>query len=58
MKGYGGNIYSWKVNKKDRLVYEIYEEVVNIYVISTEGHYQDKYICCDKSRFYNNLFDL
>ncbi|UVR80687.1 hypothetical protein [Parabacteroides distasonis] len=31
-----------QVNKKDRLVYEIYEEVVNVFVISAEGHYSDK----------------
>ncbi|KDS37860.1 hypothetical protein M098_4112, partial [Phocaeicola vulgatus str. 3775 SR(B) 19] len=41
-KGYGGNVYSREVNKKDRLVYEIYEEVVNVFVISAEGHYSDK----------------
>lgn len=42
LKGYGGNIYSREVNKKDRLVYEIHEDVVNVYVISAEGHYSDK----------------
>ena len=42
LRGYGGNVYSREVNKKDRLVYEIYEEVVNVFVISAEGHYSDK----------------
>ena len=42
LKGYGGNVYSREVNKKDRLVYEIYEDVVNVYIISAEGHYSDK----------------
>lgn len=42
LKGYGGNVYSREVNKKDRLVYEIHEEVVNVFIISAEGHYDDK----------------
>ena len=42
LKGYGGRIYSREVNKKDRLVYEIYEDVINVFVISAEGHYEDK----------------
>lgn len=42
LKGYGGNIYSKEINKKDRLVYEIHEEVVNVYIISAERHYKDK----------------
>lgn len=42
LKGYGGNVYSREVNKKDRLVYEIHEDVVNVYIISADGHYNDK----------------
>lgn len=42
LKGYDGNVYSREVNKKDRLVYEIYEDTVVVFVISAEGHYGDK----------------
>ena len=42
LKGYGGNVYSREVNKKDRLIYEIYEDVVNVFIISAEGNYNDK----------------
>lgn len=42
LKWVEGNVYSRVVNKKDRLVYEIYDEEVSVYVISTEGHYDDK----------------
>jgi hypothetical protein len=38
----GGNVFSREINKKDRLVYEVYEEAVVVYVISAEGHYSDK----------------
>ena len=42
LKGVGGNVYSREINKKDRLVYEIYEEKSVVYIISVEGHYNDK----------------
>ena len=42
LKGMGGNVFSREINKKDRLVYEVYEETVVVYVISAEGHYSDK----------------
>lgn len=42
LKGMGGNVFSREINKKDRLVYEVYEETVVVYVISAEGHYGDK----------------
>ena len=42
LKGVGGNVYSREINKKDRLVYEIYEEKIVVYIISVEGHYNDK----------------
>lgn len=38
----GGNVFSREINKKDRLVYEVCEETVVVYVISAEGHYSDK----------------
>lgn len=42
LKGMGGNVYSRAINKKDRLVYEIYDETVLVYIISAVGHYSDK----------------
>lgn len=42
LKGGGGNVFSREINKKDRLVYEIHDEHVHVYVISVEGHYEDK----------------
>lgn len=34
--------YSRRINKKDRLVYDIYDEIVTVLVITAEGHYIDK----------------
>jgi len=42
LKGEGGNVFSRTINKKDRLVYEIYDEEVKVFVISSMGHYSDK----------------
>lgn len=42
LKWAGENVFSREVNKKDRLVYEIYDEPEEVYVISVEGHYNDK----------------
>ena len=39
----GNNItYSRAINKKDRLVYDIYDEIVTVLIISAKGHYNDK----------------
>lgn len=35
LRGEGGNVFSRAINKKDRLVYEIYDEEVTVYVNST-----------------------
>lgn len=37
-----GEIWSRQINKKDRLVYEIFETEISITVIQSLGHYQDK----------------
>jgi len=34
--------WSRQVNKKDRLVYRIDEEIIAVFVISAKGHYHDK----------------
>ncbi len=42
LKNYEGEVWSRKVNKKDRLVYEIYEDEIVVVVIQALGHYDDK----------------
>ena len=37
-KGY----WSRRINKKDRMVYRVEEEIVTVYVVSAMGHYSDK----------------
>jgi len=34
--------YSRRINKKDRLIYSINEEIVEVYVISAKSHYGEK----------------
>jgi toxin YoeB len=42
LKYYNGEVWSRRINKKDRFVYEIYEDEVLVVVIQALGHYQDK----------------
>lgn len=42
LKFYNGEVWSRRINKKDRLVYEIYEEEILVGAIQTLGHYQDR----------------
>lgn len=42
LKYYDGEVWSRKINKKDRLVYEIFEVQSKVIVIQTLGHYSDK----------------
>ena len=39
--GYSG-YWSRKINRKDRLIYRIYEETVTVTVVSAKGHYSDR----------------
>ncbi|RDC54880.1 Txe/YoeB family addiction module toxin [Pedobacter chinensis] len=34
--------WSRQINKKDRLIYRINDEVITVFVISAKGHYDDK----------------
>ena len=34
--------WSRQINKKDRLVYRINEEIITVFIISAKGHYDDK----------------
>lgn len=40
----GGNnvTYSRHITKNDRIIYDIYDDIVNVLVLEVEGHYDDK----------------
>ncbi len=40
LKGYDGTVYSRRITKEHRLVYKIYEMVVEVLVLSAFGHYK------------------
>ena len=40
LKGYDRSVYSRRITKEHRLVYKIYDEVVEVLVLSTFGHYR------------------
>ena len=35
-------LWSRRINQKDRLIYEVNENIVSVFVISAFGHYYDK----------------
>ena len=37
-----GITYSRRLSGQDRIIYDIYDDVVTVLVISVEGHYDDK----------------
>ena len=39
-KGYDGNVYSRRITHEHRLVYRIYDEVIEVLVLSAFGHYK------------------
>ena len=42
LKYQDGEVWSRELNKKDRFVYEIFEEKVSVTLIQSLGHYNDK----------------
>ena len=40
LKGYDGSVYSRRITQEHRLVYKIYDNVVEVLVLSAFGHYQ------------------
>ena len=39
----GNNItYSRRISAKDRIIYDIYDEIVVVVIVSVQGHYDDK----------------
>lgn len=41
LKGYEVETWSRRINKKDRLVYEIHDMEVLVLVVSVQGHYEE-----------------
>lgn len=39
LNGYDGSVYSRRITQEHRLVYRIYDEIVEVLVLSTYGHY-------------------
>ena len=42
LKGDMAGVWSRHINKKDRILYEIHEEIVIVYVLSMRSHYGEK----------------
>ena len=42
LKGGEGITYSRRISGPDRIIYDIYEDRVEVYVLDLEGHYDDK----------------
>ena len=42
LKYYDGEVWSREVNKKDRFVYDIFEEEISVMLVQSLGHYNDK----------------
>ena len=40
LKGYDGSVYSRRITKEHRLVYKVYDDVVEVLVLSAFGHYR------------------
>ena len=40
LKGYDGSVYIRRITKEHRLVYRIYDDVVEVLILSTFGHYR------------------
>lgn len=40
LKGYDGNVYSRRITHEHRLVYRVYENTVEVLILSAFGHYK------------------
>ena len=40
LKGYDGTVYSRRITHGHRLVYKIYDDVVEVLILSAFGHYE------------------
>lgn len=39
LKGHDGNVYSRRITREHRLVYRVYDDVVEVLILSVFGHY-------------------
>ena len=42
LKGGGDITWSRRITAHDRIIYDIYDDVVEVFVLEAEGHYDDK----------------
>ena len=42
LRGGGDITWSRHITAHDRIIYDIYEDVIEVYVLEVEGHYKDK----------------
>ena len=42
LKGGQGITYSRRLSAHDRIIYDIYENIITVLIIKVEGHYNDK----------------
>ena len=42
LKGGGDITWSRRITAHDRIIYDIYDDVVEVFVLEVEGHYDDK----------------
>ncbi len=42
LKGGDGITYSRHITAHDRVIYDIYDEIITVIVVEVEGHYNDK----------------
>ncbi|KAB6376410.1 type II toxin-antitoxin system YoeB family toxin [Bacteroides xylanisolvens] len=42
LRGGGDITWSRHITAHDRIIYDIYEEVVEVYILEVEGHYNDR----------------
>ncbi len=40
LKGYDGTVYSRRITREHRLVYKIYDDIVEVLILATFGHYK------------------
>lgn len=40
LKGYDGTVYSRRITKEHRLIYKVYDAIVEVLVLSAFGHYK------------------
>ena len=42
LRGSVGITWSRRIAAHDRMIYDIYEDIVSVYILELEGHYDDK----------------